>query len=105
MRKKGRVDENQKEIVSGLRAIGATVALLSSLGSGIPDILVGFRGKNYLMEIKNPEKPIRDQRLTKDEQVWIDAWWGQVDVVKTLGEGLVVIGAKNGKRMLGRKGQ
>ena len=47
-----RVDMNQPEIVADLRGIGATVQHLHMVGKGCPDILVGFRGNNWLFEIK-----------------------------------------------------
>lgn len=44
------VDANQPEIVAALHAVGATVQHLHEVGHGCPDILVGFRGKNYLID-------------------------------------------------------
>ena len=91
MRRAARVDENQSEIVQGLLYMGATVQLLHAVGQGCPDILVGFRGKNYLIEIKNPEKPKGDQRLTKDQEQWHSLWSGQKAIVRTVEEALQVI--------------
>ena len=48
-----RVDANQPVIVAALRAIGATVQHLHAVGQGCPDILVGYDGVNFLMEIKD----------------------------------------------------
>ena len=48
--KRHRPDSNQKKIVQALRDIGAVVFLI-----GRPfDLLVGFRGQLYLLEVKNP---------------------------------------------------
>jgi hypothetical protein len=48
MRRAARIDPIQPEIVAALRAIGATVWVI-----GLPvDILVGFRGRTTLLEIK-----------------------------------------------------
>ena len=85
------MDENQSEIVQGLLYMGATVQLLHAVGQGCPDILVGFRGKNYLIEIKNPEKPKGDQRLTKDQEQWHSLWSGQKAIVRTVEEAVQVI--------------
>ena len=52
MRHKASLDANHTEIVAGLRHIGATVVDLAKVGKGCPDLLVGWRGKTYLMEIK-----------------------------------------------------
>lgn len=83
-----RTDQNQAEIVQALRSVGATVQSLHTVGKGCPDLLVGYRGKNYLMEVKT-----RVGRLTKDEQDWFTNWGGVVEVVKTPGAALLTIGA------------
>lgn len=81
-----RTDENQKEIVSIFRSLGASVQVLSDLGKGCPDIVIGIFGKNYLVEIKNGKKPPSGQRLTEAEQVFFDSWKGQVCIIKSLDE-------------------
>ena len=86
-----RTDANQKEIVGALRQIGATVQILSDVGSGCPDILVGFRGSNYALEIKDGEKIPSKQRLTPAEAVWHSTWRGQVAIVKSIGEAIRVV--------------
>lgn len=80
------VDNNQAEIVEDLRRVGATVQILSDVGQGCPDIVVGFRGRNYLMEIKDGFG-----RLNKLQAEWHTLWRGQVAVVKTFDEALRVI--------------
>jgi hypothetical protein len=77
-----RVDANQPAIVEALRAIGASVLHLHTLGQGAPDILVGYRGRNYLMEIKDGNKPPSRRRLTDDERIFFDGWLGQVAIVE-----------------------
>ncbi len=87
MRKTHRTDANQGEIVGFLRAIpGVTVASLSQVGAGVPDILVGYHGRNYLFEIKDPEKPPSQRRLTKAQKGFHALWRGQVAVAETFGE-------------------
>ena len=52
MRYAARVDANQEQIVSALRAAGARVWVI-----GLPvDLLVGHRGRLMLMECKVPKK-------------------------------------------------
>jgi hypothetical protein len=88
-----RVDANQPSIVAALTAAGATVQYLHTLGQGCPDLLVGYRGNNYVLEVKDGDKPPSRRRLTKDEDRW-HAWWrGRVDVVENEREALEVIGA------------
>lgn len=76
VRRKGRVDVNQAEVVAALRAIGAAVAITSSLGGGFPDLVVGYRGVNWLLEVKDGNKPPSGQRLTPDE-IEFHGVWGQ----------------------------
>jgi hypothetical protein len=87
-----RVDQNHGDIVQGLRAIGASVQSLASLGKGAPDIAVGFRNQNYFFEIKNGEMPPSKRRLTTAEEVWHETWRGQISVIHTLEDALEMIG-------------
>ena len=81
MRLRGKTDANQPEIVRSLRKLGCTVFPTSNLGSGFPDILVGFRGHNWLFEIKDSNQPPSKQQLTDDEKDFHAAWNGQVAVI------------------------
>lgn len=92
MRRAARVDDNQWEIVAALRAAGCSVTSLASIGRGFPDIIVGYDGKNYLMEIKDGSKPPSKRRLTPDEQEWHATWRGQVAVVNSVEDAFMVIG-------------
>ena len=84
-----RTDHNQAEIVQALRAIGATVTSLAGVGCGCPDLLVGWRDHNFLMEIKNLEG--RGDRMTVAEIAWIEAWHGQVAIVYNEQDALSVV--------------
>jgi len=72
-----KTDANQASIMAALRQVGATVVDLSAVGRGVPDLLVGFRGQTYLLEVKN--KAGRN-RLTADQDVFL-AWWHGVPPV------------------------
>jgi hypothetical protein len=52
MRLRPRVDSNQKDIAAALMKMGATVFSLAAIGGGCPDLLVGWRGVTYLVEVK-----------------------------------------------------
>jgi hypothetical protein len=81
LRTRGRIDANHEEIRSALRQGGATVQSIADIGCGCPDLLVGFRGKNILLECKDgTQKPSR-QRLTELESKWHATWRGQVITV------------------------
>lgn len=91
MRRAARVDRNQSDIVEGLRRCGASVQCLSAVGRGCPDLLAGFRGMNWLMEVKDPEHPPSEQTLTYHEKIWHLGWSGQIAIVRTMDEALGVI--------------
>lgn len=89
-----RPDNNQKGIAEGLRAVGATVQFLTAVGKGCPDLIVGFKNRNFLFEIKNP-KAMRGKPSTLRpndlQEKWHAAWRGQVAVVTTLQQALDVL--------------
>ena len=92
MYKRGRTDTNQTEIVKALRAVGASVAVTSSLGKGFPDLVVGWQGRNYLLEVKDGTLPPSRTRLTPDEQKWHDSWRGHVVTIYSADDALEVLG-------------
>jgi hypothetical protein len=92
-RRHGRIDANQREIVAALRAAGATVQSLADVGRGCPDLLVGYRGVNYVLEIKDGDKPKSAQRLTVAEVHWHYTWRGSVVTVNNAKGALHAIGA------------
>ena len=87
VRTAARVDGNHREIVNWLGRIGASVQSLAREGEGCPDILVGYKGKNYLFEIK-----IEKGKLNSRQQKWHSSWKGQVNVIKDWREAFEVIG-------------
>jgi len=92
-RTRAKADTNQSKIVKVLRAVGATVTSTHQLGKGFPDIVVGYKGHNYLLEIKDGDKPPSQRKLTADEQEWHDKWRGTVKIVNNETEALRAIGA------------
>jgi len=91
MRKAAKTDRNQIEIVDALRQIGASVQSLAATGKGCPDLLVGYRGINYLMEIKDGEKVPSARELTIDQKHWHSIWRGSVHTVKSVDEALKIL--------------
>ena len=68
MRYAKRVDQNQDQIVVALRAAGANVWIIS-----LPvDLLVGYKGHTFLVEIKTDAK----KRLTALQQDFFESWGG-----------------------------
>ena len=88
-----RVDTNQSTITAALRQVGASVQPIHTLGKGVPDLLVGYRGVNHVLEIKDGAKPPSAQKLTSDEAHWHATWRGRVIVVRSVDEALAAIGA------------
>lgn len=81
-----KVDTNHSAIVAVMRQMGASVLDTHDLGKGAPDIIVGARGKNYLVEIKNGDLPPSKQTLTEDEQIFHDSWRGQIVIIRSMAE-------------------
>ena len=82
-----RVDNCQTQIVKALRDMGCTVQHLHETGKGCPDIIVGFRSKNYLLEIKDGDKKV----LTPDQVNWHKLWKGQAHVVTSVDEAKLLL--------------
>ena len=91
-RRASKVDANQKVVATALRDAGASVQLLHAVGFGCPDILVGYRGANYLMEIKDGAKAPSARQLTSWQEKWHVDWRGHACVVTCPDEALEVLG-------------
>ena len=88
-RRAARRDANEREIIDALREVGATVQPLDI--KGVPDLLVGFAGRNLLMEVKDGSKPPSARRLTSDQVKWHREWGGLVHVVNNVNEAMIVM--------------
>lgn len=95
MRKFGRTDGNQSDIVDKLRRIGCSVQLLSSVGGGCPDLLLGYCNRTYLVEVKNPDVSESDRKKTADQIIWHRDWHGQAAVCETFEDILTVLNHGN----------
>lgn len=89
-----KVDSNHALIIDALKAIGASVQSLHVVGFGAPDLLVGYRGANFALEVKDGAKVPSAQKLTPLEQVWHRQWRGHVAIVRTVDEALAAIGVR-----------
>jgi len=85
-RKYGKPDANHKQIVDVLRKVGATVCDLKAVGAGVPDLLVGHSGRNYLVEVKDGSKCPSKSKLNELQVEWHEAWRGQAVVIKSVDE-------------------
>ena len=86
-----RVDSNQKEIVEALRKAGATVLHTHQLKNCF-DILVGYKGINYIVEIKDGKKPPSKRSLTPGEEKFRDEWMGgEYYIIESIEQALKLI--------------
>ena len=82
------LDSNAKAIREGLEAVGATVDARCPL-----DWLVGFRGANYLLEVKTAKGKLRPS-----QERFLTLWKGHAAVVRSLDEAFVAIRLKPASR-------
>lgn len=82
-----RTDRNHAEIINALRKIpNISVFSTHEVGKGFPDIVVGYKGVNYLIEIKDGNKPPSARKLTDAELQFHSNWRGQIKIVNNLDE-------------------
>jgi len=75
-----RSDANQKEIVKKWRKInGASYVDLHNVRNGCPDLLLGYGGFNFLIEVKSSPKAT----LTKEQDKFFVKWTGGVKRVNS----------------------
>lgn len=85
-RKPVKRDKNHAAIVEAFTQCGATVADLAGVGGGCPDLLVGWRGIDLLVEVKGEPGPrggmAHEHVELSDEQCqWHAGWRGRVPIV------------------------
>jgi hypothetical protein len=82
-----RTDSNHAEIIKALRKIpNLSVFSTHEVGKGFPDIVIGYKGINYLIEIKDGKKPPSARKLTDSEVKFHQDWRGQIKIVNNLDE-------------------
>lgn len=87
-----KTDKNHKQIIDAIRKIpGATVFSTHTVGKGFPDIVMGYRGFNYLIEIKDGSKPPSQRKLTKDETRFHQGWAGDIRIVSCIDDILKIL--------------
>lgn len=81
-----RRDANEGEIVRALEKIGASVLRLDFC-----DLLVGFRGVNKLLEVKDGRKAPSKRPLTPQQIKLRAGWRGQWRVVTSIEEAIEAV--------------
>ncbi len=95
MQARAKVDGNQSQIVMQLRGLGLSVRSTAMVGQGFPDIIVGYRGRNFIFEIKDPAQPPSKRRLTPLEVIFAEEWKGQVDMIEIVDDALTFMGIEH----------
>ena len=89
VRKRGRVDANQGEIVAALRNVGAMVKSVANEGDGFADLIVvsPYSHRVHLLEVK-----ARKGRLTA-AQLEVHQRWS-IQIVRSVDDALKAIGVR-----------
>lgn len=78
-----KTDANQLDLMKQCRKIpNLSIVSTHIIGKGFPDCIIGYKGKNYMIEIKDGNKPKSARKLTKDEIIFHEKWNGQVNIVE-----------------------
>lgn len=88
-----RSDHNQSDVMYALRAVGAVVFDIQEPF----DLLVDYKGKWYVIEVKNPETNARKKggsKLTETQEQILARLSAPVHIVETPKEALEVISGK-----------
>lgn len=83
------VDRNQSSVVKHFRELGASVTHLHSVGGGVPDLVVGYNGENYMVEVKSPRGKLNEKQVE-----YFNNWNGQICVIRTNKEVEELLGLK-----------
>jgi hypothetical protein len=91
VRTAARVDGNHAEILRAVRAVGATVLDTHQLPNCF-DALIGYRGREFIFEIKDPAQPPSGRKLTPGELSFKNTWRGsEYHVVETTEQAIKII--------------
>ena len=81
----GKPDSNQSDIILALREHGATVIIVSRVPHFV-DLVVGYKGQTYLLEVKEEGKNLR-----AEQKEFFDNWnGGSMEMVHTVQEALKI---------------
>ena len=70
-----KIDDNHKSVVRALKTIGCSVQSMANIGNGCPDLLVGYHGQNFLVEVKTLKGKTNALQIK-----WHQAWRGIVKI-------------------------
>lgn len=90
MRRAARTDANQHELVEALKKIGAKCFYIKEP----VDLVVGFRGRKILLEVKREDKKGWESAITKAQKEFIEGWPGEVHICFTIDEAISAVVGK-----------
>jgi len=81
-----RTDDNHRAVADEFRKVmpEATLHDISGAGRGFPDFAIGWRGRTFLMELKNPDRP--GSKKTPAQVKFFAEWQGHAAVVHSAAE-------------------
>lgn len=80
-----RRDANEPEIIKALEKIGCSILQVDPV-----DLIVGYRGKNFLLEVKTVKG-----KLEPSQVVLLETWRGQYRIVRTPEEAIKLVTENN----------
>ena len=86
MRRAAKVDVNQAQIVAAFRALGCSVKPAHAVGEGFPDLVIGYRGNDYLVEVKAPKG-----KLTPQQDQFRETWRGGYHVARSTDDAIQLV--------------
>lgn len=92
----GRRDATHRDIVQTLKDVGASVFDAADMGNGFPDLVVGFRGRTFLLEAKTAKG-----KLKPSQERFAQGWRGEpFVVVRSPADALRAIGLPDAAALL-----
>jgi hypothetical protein len=77
MRRAARKDANEVELRKLWLRIGGSWLPITPVEGGEPDALLGFRGRQRLVELKDGSKPPSARKLRSNQVEWHRTWHGE----------------------------
>lgn len=90
MRKRASKDDNHDTVALAFQRVGAAVIHTHMFGQGFPDMLVCFRGRVYMIEVKNPQSVYGRKGLNELQQRLRNEGW-PLCVVRTEDDAMQLI--------------
>lgn len=88
VRRRAKIDGNQREIVDALVQVGCSVSSASEVGDGFPDLVIGYLARSgprcTVAEVKRPKG-----KLTDDQVRWRCKWVGPFVIFRTVDDALM----------------